>query len=463
MSSNDKLRHRGTIAQFISPAALEPQKRPTRTLWLGATSSTLSGMVPGIESQIGPDIGKPVRVTMFKALPFVKAAFPRHVPWSLFPVISEPYFEFKAFVDGPRRSRNEMIYPDPGVGLVEVSDIVNQFDCFALAPEDFHGGPLRMNEELLKLGYTLECFAKPESTICVMAKGWGEPKKETTCLGGDKNHPIEWETERFHLTTTDKIMERVRPYGLFMYSYRINFAAIAMKALRAARTEAKKPSIIDHVAYVRNPRLNLGSKWKKPNHKHDSNHYWLIFEHVGSCWDALNHGRVPKGLDHPLALQILYALRKSGPVACEDYLNSWDGSGHLLGALLKNTRGGYNNETWAGTGKHPPMIFGCDKFVEASLLATGLIEIDHQNLTVSITDIGVKFLDYLHPSCEDPDVILRWLGEDGFFRPDSLASIEEWLTKFFRKMKTRVNEIPAELTEHRATDAKDLGWDDFED
>lgn len=457
MPKDNGSRRRASITPYISAAALEPRTRPIKVLWLGEMTSTLSAIIAGRESVVAAEIGRPARLTMFNVLPYIKTSMPRHIPWTMFPVVSEPFFEFKAVVSRYRNDRDQIIFPDPGEGCVEVGDIVERYEGFAVEPDSYFDGPLGTNAHLLKLGYLLEQFATDNQPVYVRARGWTEPETETIFLGGDENFPIEHTRDRYNQTTAGEITRRERPYAVLMYSYAVNFTAIAMKALRAARHDADKPEIIDHIDQVgeRKKRKN----WKRPAHKADYEHYWRIFDHVSESWDTFNDGLVPEGLDHPLALQMLYALRRSGPISCEPYLNSWDGHHHLLDGLLPSLPD-RNRPSWVGTGKYAPMDFGDSKRIEAALIATGLVDIDQQHLTVSLSPIGEKFLDYLHPACEDPDVILRWMGDDGFFKPDSEDSVEDWLTKFFSKMKTKVNQIPGPLTEFRRCGDGDFLFDE---
>ncbi|MCS4088772.1 hypothetical protein [Rhizobium sp. BK176] len=422
-------------------------------------TSTLSAVVSSKESEVAADIGRPARLTMFNVFPSIKTAMPRHVPWTMFPLVSEPYFEYKA-VENDFHGRANKIFPDPGPALTEPAEIIERFEVLALEPESFHYGPLGMNDHLLRLGKMLESFSTDKQTIFVRATGWADPETEEVALGGNPNCMITFTHHRFRQTTVDEILRRVRPYGILMYSYRINFQAIAMKALRAARVGYGKPDIIDHIDGVHQSTKKRG--WKRPAHKYDYNHYWRVFPHIVDGWKALNDGLVPDGLDHPFALQLLYALRKIGPISCSDGLNSWDGHHHLFQALLPRIEDSHS-ATWHGTDKYAPLEYGGDKRIEASLIASGLVDIDQQTLTLSINEIGQRFLDYLHPSCEDPDVILRWMGPDGFFKAGTEDSVEEWVTTHFRKMKTRVNLIPSELTEHVPLDrSPNYGEDDYD-
>jgi hypothetical protein len=69
------------------------------------------------------------------------------------------------------------------------------------------------------------------------------------------------------------------------------------------------------------------------------------------------------------------------------------------------------------------------------------VNFNEEKETASLSELGHRLLDLLHPDCEDPDVILRWADEDGFFKPGVRESCDDWIMRFFSKMKTRVNEI----------------------
>lgn len=97
---------------------------------------------------------------------------------------------------------------------------------------------------------------------------------------------------------------------------------------------------------------------------------------------------------------------------------------------------------WTGTGKHKPMEFDRNfASIPLTFLSMGLVAYHADDRTIALTENGCRFLDLLHPDCEDPDVMLRWMGEDGFFKPDVGKSCDDWIMRFFSKMKTRVNEI----------------------
>jgi hypothetical protein len=442
MSNLSAARNRVDLKPFLSPSALSPRQKPINALWLGDMSSTLSAIAPGRESSISKDLGKPSRLTMFRLFNYMQTSFPRHIPWTMFPVVSDPWFEFKPVQSRWGRERAD-IYPDPGESIVEVSEILERYDAYVLDAEDYHYGELGLNESLLKLAYTVHHLGTVGKPVYLKSSAFPEARD------GDED-----ERYRHRLVAASDIMGWVRPYAMFMYSYRLNFASIAMKALRAARFGCEKPSIVDHYREMRH-RDSHDRRGEAPrvrvNHRSDSNHYWLIFGHVERSWERYEAGLVPQGLDHPLALQLLYALRRAGgTISAEKFLNCWDGGAHMFGELMKSREHQNIQDMWGGTGKYEPICFGEDKKPEQALLATGLVEIDHQTLTLSITDIGERFLNYLHASCEDPDVILRWMNpETRFFNPGSEAAVEEWLTKFFRKMKTRVNLIPPNLCEQR--------------
>jgi hypothetical protein len=213
---------------------------------------------------------------------------------------------------------------------------------------------------------------------------------------------------------------------------------------------------------------NTGTEpaFERPAHRYGSDHYSRVFRHVECGWERFKVGLVPHGLDHPFTLQLLYALKRQGPVSCEPFLNSGEGIHHLFGEILGSSS--YSSSfrrSWVGTGKYPAVEFPQDRRSEASLLATGLVEIDHQALTLSLSQVGEKFLNYLHPSCEDPDIIVRWIdANEVFFRPGSEEAISEWLTKIFRKMKTKVNSIPEHLTAHQGRErlSSKLRWEEWD-
>lgn len=61
-----------------------------------------------------------------------------------------------------------------------------------------------------------------------------------------------------------------------------------------------------------------------------------------------------------------------------------------------------------------------------------------------LTSKGVRFLEIIGTSLDDPDMHLRWIDPStGFWSPNAIPRIDRWLHKAFRAVKRRVAGLPA--------------------
>jgi hypothetical protein len=140
---------------------------------------------------------------------------------------------------------------------------------------------------------------------------------------------------------------------------------------------------------------------------------------------------------HPLALQLLYSLKRSGPVSAQSFSY---GRPPLDELYVRDDRETF----WGGTGKHAPVRIreGSDEArAERSLFLLGFAEQSDNRNWFHISEAGERFLGRIHPDCEDPDVLNRWADvETGLIAGCHKDKVDSWLVRFFRKLKTRVNE-----------------------
>jgi hypothetical protein len=198
----------------------------------------------------------------------------------------------------------------------------------------------------------------------------------------------------------------------FAYAYAANFTAIGLKALERC-LPAPDPG-----AAALLKRLHGVSP--------DPSSVDMALSRVRTRMDI-------SGLLNPLALQALYALaRRDGvPVPFlgpDDPAAAWR-------ALL--TPEGYAYPSWTGTGRYPSRPIHKDEVVSvgSALIRYRLVTADGDRLLVSAT--GRAFLDALHPDCEDVDMPVRWAGRDA--APGDAEAMDRWITRTFRRMKSRVN------------------------
>lgn len=426
------------LSAYLSPSVIRPRAQPINVLRLGDSSSIHSKSSEAQELELERDIKHPIRTESLDICAQMTAAFPVHLPWTMFPVISEPWFKFHP--TGNSRLRNFLTarLNSSQQSEFEIADVFDQFDAFVINANTSSDAVLALQENLVKMSYAVAKLG--EGKPCFLAELTHSPGNVEPVSSGEKFVP-------FHVTEVkiEDVMNMTRAYGVLIYSYRLNFKAIAMKALRAALRGVGRPSI--HDVLEQEPGSILSQRHQKQRDMIvDRNIFnprlWQTLRPVRFAWSHLNEGLVPAGLDHPLTLQVLYAVRKSGAIDVSEFLAAGGNGVHLFGSIFGANPVSKNRDVWLGSGKYRGQELGLSGRGGFALLALGLVAIDFKTSTLSITNVGNRFLDYLHSSCEDPDVILRWMDHDtGLFRPGSEAGVVDWLNAFFRKMKTRVNQI----------------------
>ena len=194
----------------------------------------------------------------------------------------------------------------------------------------------------------------------------------------------------------------------FNYCYKLNFRAIGFEVIR--RFADVRNEIDPHVAGSTRRYIDaLRDRWVS---------------------------RSASTFDEPLALQVLFALAAASEDDARNAFgiaaNFQDSSrGYTLGSKLREGN-------WVGTGKHEPTPTSSTAITNYILtfVALGFAELREE--TVSVTELGSRFLDALHKNNCDPDATLR------FISPATAAidvaeqdSMEAWLLRFFRKMKQK--------------------------
>lgn len=204
-------------------------------------------------------------------------------------------------------------------------------------------------------------------------------------------------------TTAAEMMEPAAGTMRLEYSYHFNMMAIAGKLVERFRADTS--------SYCLRP--------------------WMY----GNDYLA---GATVSGFYHPLALQLLYALKRRGPVSAQSFAAS---KTPLDDLFLTRDRTVY----WPGTGKYPGVEIRKDSEAaqaEKSLFLLGLVERTDQQHQFRISEAGERFLELLHPDCEDPDILNRWADcETGLISGKYSDNVDAWLMRFFSKLKTRVNAI----------------------
>jgi hypothetical protein len=211
----------------------------------------------------------------------------------------------------------------------------------------------------------------------------------------------------------------------FCYNYKANFAAIGLKAL-------------DHVINKFDPMPKVETN--------DSMTYWQRFKAENTISQQLGYKKYHHTfLNEPWGLQTLYALRQSSDEE-RSLLHAYFNQRFPIsrkGGVRMNFGKHIVDGTWVGTGKYQGRLNLQDEigWIIHDASALGLIDM-HANSQVSLTDAGEKFLNIMHTDNYDPDAFMRFMDPVTLTMPVSeIVRIDAWLSRFFRKMKVKVDRL----------------------
>ena len=204
------------------------------------------------------------------------------------------------------------------------------------------------------------------------------------------------------------------PWRRFVCSWHFNFLAIGRKALEHALS-------LD-------AQGDLSSGGDAAARK----------DHGSQIWHARHMASHGPGLS-PLALQVLYEIARRGETDVSACLGPY---GDPVSPVLESIMLGEDGViAWRGTGKHPAFPLHP---IEAVNLWRGLEELCLVEIVggaMRLAPAGGRFLDALHPDCEDRDLPCRWTHRE--LGPDDRKALDASLMRTFCKMKTRVNALRA--------------------
>lgn len=318
-------------------------------------------------------------------------AFPRGVAWTDFPVVSAPFY---------RLDRRHGRY-----NIMSLPTELESYDDFVVEAQDNRDDTIRHH---YLAGY-------------VLSRGLPAEHRQNIWIVDDANVLMR--------TKPADLMVAASVHRMFDYSYVFNFKAIGMKALVAAMSvpvPAREDAGYIHEKASRYPILK------------DVN---LLLE-INNTSLSDTGKAIQAGIRRPMFLQLLYALRRAGTSDASYFLRDGISPWLTTPSMSEVTSDG---RYWRGTGKYPAArIDPLDRIrVEAALFMLGLVDIDRDKAQTHLTARGEAFLDMLHPDCNDPDVMCRWRPEgSSIIMPEHGNAVREWLTRYFRKMKTRVNLLP---------------------
>jgi hypothetical protein len=448
------------IADYFPPEIIDPKKQAKRVAVLTDAFPRV-GQELDSEYAISKHIDFPIRPHYANLA--VTRALPRGIPWHDFPVVSDPFFRIGQASSHIYWSwmRNNSVDEPNEILLSSAAQIVFR------PTEAGRAGATTA----YKCGHFLEKYGYSDTEIAIV----GPDHSVTIGTAVDLKRPM---------------LDEMR----FRYSYEVNFTAIAMKALRHLGI-GERPSQIRNDA----PWAGLsygGSALPGQSEMADPLALQWLFKlrdigqfEISYAYETLEATKRLEQQSGPF--NVVWAVEgQKAPLPCHEdaVLIKHDGFGHSLlvvegcvddpafieflqllekalkepwrlyemparvvrtlnGAQTGNAArffalDGTDAGLWRGTGKYAPYAFDPQLArVASNFVELGLVDFDHLQKSVSLSEKGLRLLDLLHPDCEDPDVIVRWMGADGFFKPGMQQSCDDWIMRFFSKMKTRVNEI----------------------
>jgi hypothetical protein len=450
------------ISQFFAPEIISPTKRKkTAMVFSGTTSKDNDDFTYGLSKHLD----FPVQCHFER--PHLAREPPRGIPWHNFPVVSDPYYRIS--LGTSHRSADFSVNGEKPTS----ESLLDKTDVFVFRN---NGTRRECAVSAYEMAYALEKFGQGGRSVLV-----------DDAVGAFVSTPV--------LDLKKPMNAELR----FLYSYMVNFTAIATKALRAVGADGvMHPSEFSSIAKIRLCGFQDTPWWSRTEiASHPLALQWLLRLRSLGSFDVSYASEYNDFVSRVIGSsgQFNLVTPYSAPLELRDShleavaLLRHDDGKHTLAAererendpdltqlrmvlrrkgvevtsigttarviqQLRNQSSGDSGRffsldhamptAWKGTGKHPPLAVS-DHVAQAPLSFIGmkLVCYDECTRTISLSDKGHRFLDLLHPDCQDPDVMLRWTGDDGLFREGVEQSCDDWIMRFFSKMKTRVNEIEA--------------------
>ncbi len=335
----------------------------------------------------------------------------RGVPWTAFPVVTSPrlktvwnYRDNVREIDGPGS------FPGRDLGYKAfASDAIATASTLVVSDHGVRKCPSAQRPPVT-----------PRWHLCIAALACRElaPRVSRIVLEGEASGP-----ETLTPGEASEMTRGLSSLHRFRYAYMANATAIFLPALKHAIEPARRDIQAAHAIRMSIPGY---FDWR-------DNPSVEIYSNVVGLSD-LNH---VSSLDDPMAIQILFRLRRLGKLPhVTDNENPWPSL--TFGGLFT----GWEDDRyrWEGSGKHTPgWVIGANlNKVAKALIWFALVRSDGSNLMLS--DIGERFLDLIHPDAEDPDVLCRW-QVPALANEDIDKRVDDWILRVFSKCKTRVNAI----------------------
>ena len=135
--------------------------------------------------------------------------------------------------------------------------------------------------------------------------------------------------------------------------------------------------------------------------------------------DAMRRAAADGQVPTKLSLQTLYLVRDLEACSMSDLLSrmgDWSGTGRYAQ---------YGRTGFGSASSRPTVVVG--------LVSSGLLKEDGRRLALS--DVGSRFLDLLHPDCQDPDLPFRLDAWARAPREEAFPKIDRYVRTFFGRQK----------------------------
>lgn len=444
------------IQQFFAPEILDPRKKSVDVIVIESATDKSDD---NVSYQLSKHLDNPIRP--LSATLRMTRELPRGIPWHNFPVVSNPFYRVEKLnwkciqtLNIPCARTNDSAFTESALVALSAPTGLDDKENAIIAHD---------------LGYLIDKY-NPGAKVAVV-----EGEKAIT------------------MASAEELRSRMGAELRFRYSYEVNFRAIAMKAFSALGIayDPLRPEypawrglhfsdmwfpfgdscLIEPLSLQWLFRLrHLGSfhigyayetKRLSDKLKEEAGNFEVIRANEGKVILSTHHNAIlvqhanrgyrlltaQTDLENPHYLEYLKRLEKEigqkwiSTTVSNRVVNDLQGvkvDATARFSSLDHAAPGM----WVGTGKHA--------FLQNPLLLTqaapyfvklGLVEFNHEKEHILLSDLGNRLLDAFHPDCEDPDVVLRWMGEDNMFKPDAQKSCDDWIKRFFSKMKTRINEL----------------------
>ncbi len=344
----------------------------------------------------------------------VARRMPSDVAWTHYPIVGGPYWRAGAMSLGARVGNNDHIDPHAPGRHCEGS---------IAAIEEIRQAPMLVYAAGAERNFPLGMHRLLDLL--------GQAGKPVYWLGGNDEGDllVPMQEAMDHAAEQDRVR---RPLDRFLWSYAANFAGLGLKAMKLCGARA---AVEDMRGLLRGMM-----------------HPWAV--QVLFALRRMQEGRWEGGPVPPCypSVTILIPGSFPGMVYRDGWYNPGLGCVEETGPVVRNAQG--MTMRWPGTGRWPVLeaafspwddVLSFERACHA-LVCSGLARLPEEDAPAgtpaSPTETGLRLLEVLPPAMEDPDVMLRWRGgEGGLPRDEDVPAMDRWVNDIFRKLKRRLAEV----------------------